>query len=70
MGLKKSQHLRKLIFAGTLICFLSFSGCATLGIATSGIFQLLNTALVLPFKIASKVIDFAKTLPMPPPGVF
>ena len=52
-----------------LLCFIN-AGCATLGAATGGLFDLTSTLVKLPFDILGKVLDFVSKMPKPPPGVF
>ncbi len=58
------------IFSALVLLCLFNAGCATMGAATGGLFDLTNTLVKLPFDILGKVLDFVSKMPKPPPGVF
>ena len=62
------QHIG-ILCALFILCF-SLTGCATLGAATGGLFDLTSTLVKLPFDVLGKVLDFVSKMPKPPPGVF
>ena len=70
----KSRWLHTLKIAALLSICLVFivtqSGCATMGQATGGLFNLVGTIIGGTFKMVGKVLDFVAKMPKPPPGVF
>lgn len=67
-----AKNNRIKVFWFLLVLFYCFNllGCSTLGSAGTGLANGLSTLVMLPFKIAGKVLDIVAKMPKPPPGVF
>ena len=68
----RGPHMLKIaaLLGICLVFIVTQSGCATIGQATGGLFNLFGAVIGGTFKLIGKVLDFVAKMPKPPPGVF